>query len=59
MSYIAQRIAMKAAVVDADGRILILKEAESGYKDGTQGGLWGLTGGRVNPGENWLDGLRR
>ena len=59
MGEVKQRIAMKAVVLDGEGRILILREAESGYEDGTQGGLWGLMGGRIEPGENWLEGLKR
>lgn len=51
------QVAAKAAVVNAEGQILLLREARS--RDATQTGKWGLPGGRLDPGERFLDGLQR
>jgi ADP-ribose pyrophosphatase YjhB (NUDIX family) len=55
---IKQRIAFKAVITDDTGRALILREAST-YDEGTQKGRYTLTGGRLEPGESWQDGLRR
>lgn len=52
------QIAAKAAIVGPSGKILILREAATG-KNNTKVGLWGLVGGRVKPGESFIDGLKR
>jgi 8-oxo-dGTP diphosphatase len=52
------QVAAKAAIVDDRGRVLIVREAASD-KNNTKVGLWGLVGGRLNPGEAFLDGLKR
>ena len=56
---IVQRIAMKVVILNDEGEALILREAGNSYQEGTNEGKWGLPGGRVKPGENWLDGLNR
>lgn len=58
MADIVQRIAMKAVIVNQEGRILILREAAT-YGDGTQRGRYHMPGGRVEVGENFEDALRR
>lgn len=58
MSEINLRVAMKAVIVDDQGRVLILREANT-YSEGTQTGRYGLPGGRVNPGEHFDDALKR
>ncbi len=55
---INQRIAMKALIADHTGNILILREAGT-YEEGTNLGKYQLPGGRINPGEPFLDGLQR
>lgn len=55
---IVQRIATKALVVNVKGEILILREAST-YEEGTNVGRYHLPGGRLNPGEKFLDGLKR
>lgn len=55
---IAQRIATKALIVDKSGKILILREANT-YEEGTNIGKYHMPGGRLNPGEPFLDGLKR
>jgi len=57
-SPIVQRIATKALIVNSKGQLLILREAST-YKDGTNVGRYHLPGGRLEPGEAYLDGLRR
>ncbi len=54
---IVLRVAMKAVIVK-DGKILILREAAT-YADGTQRGRYHMPGGRIEPGENFEDALRR
>jgi 8-oxo-dGTP diphosphatase len=56
---IVQRIAMKAVILNNEGEALILREAGNSYQEGTNEGKWQFPGGRINPGENWLDGLNR
>jgi ADP-ribose pyrophosphatase YjhB (NUDIX family) len=55
---IVQRIATKAFIVNNRGEILLLREAST-YQEGTNIGYYGLPGGRLNPGESYIDGLRR
>jgi 8-oxo-dGTP pyrophosphatase MutT (NUDIX family) len=55
---IVQRIATKALIVNDKGQILILREAST-YEEGTNVGKYHLPGGRLNPGEAFLDGLKR
>ena len=50
-------VAVKAVVVH-EGKVLILRESGS-YKDGTNEGRWDFPGGRLNPGENFEDALKR
>jgi len=52
-----QRIACKA-VIAKDGKVLVLREAST-YEEGTNIGRYHCPGGRINPGEPFLDGLRR
>ena len=56
--HITLRVAAKALIVDADGRVLILREAST-YKDGTNVGRYHLPGGRLEDGEAFYDGLAR
>ncbi len=55
---IVQRIATKALIINDKGQILILREAST-YREGTNVGRYHLPGGRLNPGEAFLDGLKR
>lgn len=50
-------VAMKAVIIDSDGNALIVREKT--YDGGSQAGLYGFPGGRVEPGEAWDDALRR
>ncbi len=54
---ITQRIALKA-VIAKDGKLLVLREAST-YDEGTNTGRYHFPGGRLNPGEPFMDGLRR
>lgn len=49
-------VATKAVIVEG-GKILVLREAK--YEEGTNEGKWDVPGGRINPEEPVLDGLRR
>jgi 8-oxo-dGTP diphosphatase len=49
-------VGMKAVIVQ-DGKVLILREAE--YDEGTNAGKWDVPGGRINPEEPFMEGLRR
>ena len=55
---VVQRIAMKAVIVNDAGEVLILREAST-YDEGTNTGRYHMPGGRLNPGEPFLDGLSR
>lgn len=50
-------VALKA-FVERDGNILVLRESGS-YVDSTQTGKYDVPGGRLNPGENFAEGLKR
>jgi len=52
------QVAAKALIENADGQILILREAAT-YKDGTHAGRYHLPGGRLEEGEAFYDGLAR
>ena len=53
-----QRIATKAVIINDKNQVLILREANS-YDEGTNGGRYQVPGGRLNPGEPYMDGLKR
>lgn len=55
---IRQRVAAKALITNAEGKLLILREAST-YKEGTNHGRYHVPGGRITPGEPFFDGLRR
>jgi 8-oxo-dGTP pyrophosphatase MutT (NUDIX family) len=55
---IVQRIATKALIVNDQGQLLILREAST-YKEGTNVGRFHMPGGRLDPGEAFVDGLKR
>ena len=50
-------VALKA-FIERDGKILILREAGT-YIDSTQTGKYDVPGGRLLPGENFAEGLKR
>lgn len=54
-------VAARAIVVNPEGKILILREAdEKGYAEGTNSGRYhGAVGGRIKPEETYEQGLRR
>jgi len=56
MDEVKQRIACKA-VITKDGRALMVREAA--YDEGTNAGRWGFPGGRINPGEPFMEGFKR
>ncbi len=58
MTDILQRVAAKALIVNNEGDVLILREANT-YKDGTNVGRFGLPGGRIEPSERLFDALKR
>lgn len=49
-------IGAKAIIVN-EGRILVLREAD--YDEGTNEGRWDVPGGRINPEEPIIEGLKR
>lgn len=57
MAEIVQRIAVKAVIV-REGKVLLIREA-SAYTDGTQTGKYHFPGGRIEPGEHHIEGLKR
>lgn len=57
LSTIRNFVATKA-VLKHNGKILLLRESQK-YKDGTQTGRYDVPGGRINPYETLLDGLKR
>lgn len=52
------RVAAKAVIVNSEGRVLILREANT-YAEGTNTGKYHMPGGRLNPSEWFKDGLVR
>ena len=58
MSDVTQRIACKAVIANKDGKVLLLREAST-YEEGTQTHRYHMPGGRLNPGEPFLEGLAR
>lgn len=58
MDDIVLRVAAKGVLVNAVGKVLILREANT-YEEGTNVGKWGIPGGRIQLGESYDDGLRR
>lgn len=50
-------VATKAFIMH-DGKVLVLRESAK-YQDGTNIGKYDLVGGKVNPGEHFLDALKR
>lgn len=54
---ITQRMACKA-VIGLNSKVLVLREGST-YEEGTQLERWGFPGGRINPGEPFLEGLQR
>jgi 8-oxo-dGTP diphosphatase len=57
VSGVNQRIACKA-VIAKDGKVLVLREAST-YDEGTATGRYTCPGGRIDPGEPFLDALKR
>ncbi|HSD55849.1 MAG TPA: NUDIX hydrolase [Candidatus Saccharimonadales bacterium] len=58
MSVPILQVAAKAVIVNDEGKVLIVRESVNDPNN-TQVGLWGLPGGRLEPGEAFLDGLKR
>jgi len=46
------------AFIEHNGKILVLAESQS-YKDASNRGQFDVPGGRLNPGEHFLDALKR
>lgn len=57
MPHMLQRLACKAVIIANSKKILVLREAA--YDEGTNAGRYILPGGRIEPGEPFLDGLKR
>lgn len=55
---IKQRVALKAVIVNDEGKMLVVREANT-YTEGTNLGKYDVPGGRLEPGEAWQDGLTR
>lgn len=51
-------VAMKAVIFNDEGKVLVVREALD-HDTNTKAGLFGLVGGRIEPGENHIDGLKR
>lgn len=58
MSSLVLRVAAKAAIINNEGKVLIVREGTK-YVEGSQVGLYGLPGGRLEVGEAFYDGLER
>ena len=51
------QVAAKALIIDGDGRLLLVRESRRAAN--TQSGLYGIVGGRLEPGESFFDALHR
>jgi 8-oxo-dGTP diphosphatase len=58
MGDVILRVAAKAVIVNSEGRVLVLREAEA-YAEGTNTGKYHMPGGRLEPGEAFKDALAR
>ena len=52
------QVAAKAVIVNDEGKVLIVRESPEDLNN-TKVGQWGLSGGRLEPGESFFDGLKR
>jgi 8-oxo-dGTP pyrophosphatase MutT (NUDIX family) len=57
MSELVQQVAAKAIIVDAKGRVLVVREADTEGR--SKVGQYGIVGGRVEKGETFLEALTR
>lgn len=51
-------VAAKAVIINEAGKILIVRESAT-HDTNTQSSRYGLPGGRLNPGESYMDALKR
>lgn len=51
-------VAAKAVIINNEGKVLLVRES-SAHHTNTQVNLYGLPGGRLNPGESFFDALKR
>lgn len=58
MSDLVLHVAAKAVIVNPKGQVLILRESDA-HDTNTQVGRYQLPGGRLEPGERYLDALTR
>jgi len=58
MQEVILRVAAKAVIVNSEGKVLILREANS-YAEGTNTGKFHMPGGRLEAGEPFRDALVR
>lgn len=54
---IVLQVGVKVLLKNKDGKFLLLKRSASKYKNIK--GMWDIPGGRINPGTNLLENLRR
>lgn len=52
------QVAAKAIIANGVGQVLVVRES-AGHSTNTKAGQYQLPGGRLEPGETFLDGLRR
>lgn len=52
-------VAMKAFIVNSEGKILLLQENSETYADGTNAGKWEVPGGRMDPDESFHEAILR
>ena len=58
MADITLRVAAKAVIINEEGKVLLVREANS-YADGTNVGKYQIPGGRLDVGESYEEGLKR
>lgn len=56
---ITQRVAVKALVIDAQNRVLILRKSNDDERHAGKSGRFNLPGGKINIGEPLMDALSR
>lgn len=59
MSEMKQKVAVKAVIVNAEGKVLLLQKGDDNERHANNSGRYNLPGGKTDPGESLLGALAR